>query len=253
MSRIAIYTVLVGAYDNVVDPLVVNNEIDYICFVGKGEAGLHNSKVWKFIEIEDALKDKGRMSRIPKILPHKTALSEYDYSLYVDANILIKEKYIYDRIGELVSTNTRIALLQHPFRDCVYQEAYVCIASLKGGWSSILRQIAFLKRKRYPKHAGLYEANVIFRKHNELEVVEMDKLWWKTFMRYSKRDQLSLVYALKETKLQPVFFLPPGQTTRNHPAFEKIMHLAKKGTHSQRMKKTIVKVLSGVSRKLLKE
>ena len=253
MSKIAIYTVLVGAYDNVVDPLVVNDEIDYICFVGKGETCLHNSNIWKFIEIEDELKDKGRMSRIPKILPHKTVLSEYDFSLYVDANILIKDKYIYDRIGELVTTDTKIALLKHPFRDCVYQEAYVCIASLKGGWFSILRQIAFLKIKRYPKHAGLYEANVIFRKHNDPEAIKMDELWWKIFMRYSKRDQLSLVYALRETNLQVDFFLPPGQTTRNHPAFDKIKHLTKKETRSQKVKKSIVKMLSGVSRKLLKE
>ena len=253
MSKIAVYTVLVGGYDNVIDPIVVNDEIDYICFVGKGEIDRHHSNVWRFIEFEDELKDKGRLSRIPKLLPHRTCLSEYDCSLYVDANIMIKDKSIYDRVEELISSDIKIALLKHPFRDCVYQEAYVCIASLKGGWFSILRQIAFLKRKRFPKHAGLYEANVIFRKHNDSEVVRMDELWWETFMKYSKRDQLSLVYALREAKLQADFFLPPGQTTRNHPAFDKIKHLTKKESRSQKVKKSIVRMLTGVSRKLLKE
>ena len=180
-------------------------------------------------------------------------LSGYDYSLYVDANILIKEKYVYERINTLISLNTPIALLQHPFRDCVYQEAYVCIASMKGGWLDILRQIFFLKRNGIPKHNALYEANVIFRKHNDADIVRMDELWWKTFMKYSKRDQLSLVYALSKYKGKIDFFLPPGQTTRNHPSFEKISHLPQKPSTGEKVKRFIVKLFSGVARKALKE
>lgn len=253
MNKKAIYTVLVGGYDNVIDPLVVNNDFDYICFVGKGEISLHQSDVWKFCEIDADLKDKGRLSRIPKILPHKTCLSEYDYSLYVDANILIKDRYVYERIDELITDECPIALLQHPFRDCVYQEAYVCVASLKGGWFDIIRQICFLKWKRFPKHNGLYEANVIFRRHNKPEVVAVDEKWWSTFMKYSKRDQLSLVYALKEDPVKVTYFLPPGQTTRNHYAFEKIRHLAQKEKTSTKLKKRFIKMISGISRKVLKE
>lgn len=253
MRRVALYTVLVGGYDIVKDPLVVDPRIDYICFVGGGELSRHKSKVWSFVEIDKVMKDKGRMSRIPKLLPHTTSLADYDYSLYIDANIRIKDRYVYDRIEELIANDTKIALLQHPFRDCAYQEAYVCIASLKGGWFSILRQIAFLKWKKFPKHNGLYEANVIFRKHNDEQVKGMDELWWKTFMSYSKRDQLSLVYALKKTNIHVEYFLPPGLTTRNHSAFEKIKHLTQKKTRTSNIKEKIVVLLFGISRKILKE
>ena len=252
-KNVCIYTVLVGSYDNVIDPVVVREDFDYICFVGKGEKERHRSDIWNFVEIDIIIEDGGRLSRYPKIKPHKTILSDYLYSLYIDANILIKDKYIYDRIDELINSNNNIALLKHPFRDCFYQEAYVCIASLKGGWFDILRQILFLKRKGYPKHNGLYEANVIFRKQNAPEIVALDEHWWDTFMKYSKRDQLSLVYALKENPVDVAYFLPPGQTTRNHYAFEKISHLAKKETATTKMKKHLIRMISGISRKLLKE
>lgn len=253
MNKYVIYTVLIGGYDNVLDPLVNNELIDFICFVGKGESILHKSEVWKFVEIDSAINDNGRVSRIPKILPHKTIISDYEYSLYIDANILIKDKYIFERLFNLASSETRIALLQHPFRDCVYQEAYVCIASLKGGWLDILKQICFLKWKKIPKHNGLYEANVIFRKHNDSKIVFMDELWWKTFMNYSKRDQLSLVYAIKESNVQVSYFLTPGQTTRNHFAFEKTAHLTMKQKKQNKIKKCIINNISKVSRKILKE
>ena len=252
-NKKCIYTVLIGGYDNVIDPKVTVEDFDYICFVGKGESSKIRSDIWKIEEFEEDIEDKGRLSRYPKLLPHKTSLSGYDYSLYVDANILIKDKYIYERINTLISLNTPIALLQHPFRDCVYQEAYVCIASMKGGWLDILRQIFFLKRKGIKKHSGLYEANVIFRKHNDTDIIALDELWWETFMKYSKRDQLSLVYALSNYKGNIQYFLPSGLTTRNHPSFEKISHLPQKPSTGKKVKHFIIKLLSGVARKALKE
>ena len=252
-NRICLYTALVGGYDEVIEPLQVSHELDYICFVGKGEAGRHCSRVWQFVEIDFEIRDFGRLSRVPKLLPHETCLKDYEYSLYIDANILIKSEFIYDRIDELVKTNTKLALLQHPFRDCVFQEAYVCVASMKGGWLDILRQIFFLKRKGIKKHSGLYEANVIFRKHNDTDIIALDELWWDTFMKYSKRDQLSLVYALSNYKGKIDFFLPPGQTTRNHPSFEKISHLPQKPSAGKKVKHFIIKLFSGVARKALKE
>ena len=253
-TKTVVYTVNAGSgYDDLAQPQTISDSIDYICFVKKRQSKKNGNGVWKIVEIDLDEKNNTRLSRYPKLLPHKTCISKYDYSLYIDANILIKDKFIYDRIDELVSTKTKLALLQHPFRDCVYQEAYVCIASMKGGWLDILRQIFFLKRKRIKKHSGLYEANVIFRKHNDTDIIALDELWWKTFMKYSKRDQLSLVYALSNYTGKIDYFLPPGQTTRNHPSFEKISHLPQKPSTGNKIKYYIVKIFSGVARKVLKE
>jgi hypothetical protein len=221
--------------------------------VDKGSKKSDYSNGWKIEEIDYEVKDNGRLSRFPKLLPHKTVISNYDHSLYIDANINIKGDSIYKRFLSLVESNTNIAMLQHPFRDCVYQEAYTCVAACKGGWFDILRQIFFLKRKGVKKHSGLYEANLIFRKHNSSEIIELDELWWDTFMKYSKRDQLSFIYAIHETGIIPEFFLEPGLTTRNHADLEKVQHNKQSGDSRLSVKQRIVASTYRLFKPLLKE
>lgn len=252
--RFVIYTVLTGCqYDKIMQPEVVDEDIDYILFTDN--KGFYNEYegCWRIEEIPFECPDKGRLSRFPKLQPHYTVLKQYDFSLYIDANIKIIGRYVYDRMRELAEENVGIALLQHPFRDCVYQEAYICIAACKGGWLDILRQVCFLKNKNIPKHGGLYEANLIFRNHNDGLVLKTDNIWWQTFMKYSKRDQLSLVYALKKTSIRIEYFMPKGFSTRNHPAFDKIVHLPQKEGRKTKMKRTIVSIIYHISKTILKE
>lgn len=252
--RLVVYTVLTGnRYDNVIQPDVIDENIDYILFTNNKNLYNDYEGCWKVEEIPYECSDNGRLSRYPKLQPHNTILDKYDFSLYIDANIKIKDSFVYNRMKELAEENVKIALLQHPFRDCVYQEAYICIAACKGGWIDILRQIFFLKRNGIPKHDGLYEANLIFRNHNDELVVATDNMWWQTFMKYSKRDQLSLVYALKKTAIRIEYFLPKGFTTRNHNAFEKIVHLPQKENRKTKMKRKIISSVYSVFKKLLKE
>lgn len=254
MGKKVVYTALVGAgYDTLIGLKYVSADFDYICFVRKGEKKSDYVSNWKIVEIDYFDFDNGRLSRFPKLLPHETCIKEYDYSLYIDANIDILDQSIYDRFDELCSLDVTLALLKHPFRDCVYQEAYVCVASGKGGWFDIVRQIFFLKVSGIRTHSGLFEANVIFRKHNDNEMMRFGDIWWKTFMRYSKRDQLSLVYALSYTKLSPYYFLPPEYTTRNYHGFCKRKHIKQSPNKQASFKMKIVSLLHGLFVKVLKD
>lgn len=254
-NRYCIYTVLVGDnYDLLKDPLKVNREFDYICFVGKGSHLINRSgSVWNMVEIPISFNDNVRDSRYPKILPHETLISRYDFSLYIDANVQIADDFVYNRFFELVENNVTISFIKHPWRDCVYQEAYVCIAAQKAPWIGIIRQVFFLKRKKVPKHGGLYEANVIFRKHNESDIVRMCDLWWNTFVNYSKRDQLSLAYALMDFRTPIQLFLPQGYSTHNHFAFNFTLHPPKTLNFEAKIKNKIVKIVYKASKFLLKE
>lgn len=254
MNKYLIYTALVGnTYDNIISLSIIDERFDYICFVRKGDKKTEYVGNWRILELETVVEDNARLSRYPKLAPHKTEVAKYDYSLYIDANINIKGNDIYDRFIELVEKNEKIALLKHPFRDCVYQEAYVCVAALKGGWLDILRQIFFLRMSGVKPHSGLYEANFIFRKHNDAEIVSLGELWWNTFMKYSKRDQLSLVYSLQNTTVNPIYFLESGFTTRNHPSLEKVQHNKQATTVRLDFQKRVVSVLHRIFKHLLKE
>ena len=254
MKQYLIYTALVGSnYDNIISLSTIDERFDYICFVCKGEKKTEYVGNWRIVELDTVVDDNARLSRFPKLVPHKTEVAKYDYSLYIDANINIKGADIYDRFGELVEKNEKIALLKHPFRDCVYQEAYVCVAALKGGWIDIMRQIVSLKFNGVRPHSGLYEANFIFRKHNNPEIASLGDLWWNTFIKYSKRDQLSLVYSLHKTGIKPTYFLEPGFTTRNHKSLEKVQHNKQIDTADVSFKRKVVSILYRLFKPLLKE
>ena len=252
-SNAVVYTIMVGGYDNICQPQSISNKVDYVCFVEANNTCGKNIGIWRIEKIPFAHKDNGRLSRFPKLLPHETIISQYDYSLYIDANLIIMDSSIYDRVEELIEKGEKLALIKHPARDCAYQEAYNCIAGCKARWRDLFRQIFFLKRHKFPKHWGLYEANVIFRKHNDPEVKAMDELWWKTFMRFAKRDQLSLVYALRETGIHFDFFLPEGYSTLNHKGFERLEHLPQKDTKSVKFKKWLVSLIINRAKSRLKD
>ena len=49
------------------------------------------------------------------------------------------------------------------------------------------------------RHAGLYETNILFRRHNLPKMIAMDDAWWNLFRLCSTRDQLTFT---------PVLFCP---------------------------------------------
>ena len=254
MNKYLIYTALVGsAYDNIISLSTIDERFDYVCFVRKGEKNAEYVGNWRIVELDNVVEDNARLSRFPKLVPHRTEVAKYDYSLYIDANINIKGLDIYNRFFELVEKDERMALLKHPFRDCVYQEAYVCVAALKGGWFDIVRQIISLRLSGVKPHSGLYEANFIFRKHNDSAIASLDELWWSTFLKYSKRDQLSLVYSLYKTGIKPAFYLKSGLTTRNHPSLEKIQHNKQTTSKEVNFKRKVVAVLYRIFKPILKK
>lgn len=250
--KIAIYTVLTALkYDDILQPLAISDKVDYYCFVKKGMLAETKVGIWNIVEIDYPIDDEIRLSRLPKIQPHETILADYDYTLYIDANVLIKTDFVYKRMSELIQQDVNIALLKHPFRDCAYQELYVCIAAGRGSWWGHVRQIIYMKLHRYPVHNGLYEANLIFRK-NCPDVINVNRLWWKYYLRFSKRDQASFMCSLWKNKVKPILFLEDGYTTRNHEGFEKVNHLTNAQSHKQTGKELFTGFITPFLRNLLK-
>ena len=83
--KVAVYTCITGGYDSLKDPLVVNKDVDYICFTDNARL---NSNVWKIRSIPEELKmlSNVKKQRIVKICPHRY-LPEYDVSVWIDGNI----------------------------------------------------------------------------------------------------------------------------------------------------------------------
>ena len=218
-ARKVIYTAVAGAYDEIKQPLIVREDYDYICFVD--ECGCNEKcGVWQLRQIPFRHEDPTRRARFVKINPH-IVLPEYDYSLWMDANVSIAEEFVYNRMDDLIDAGIGVACFSHWGRDCVYDEALECLVlGLDDSWK-IIGNILRLLASRYPRHKGLIESNVMFRHHTSGQIVAVDTLWWKMLARFSKRDQLSLNYALWKNHVpyELIFNFNPSMNARNSSAF----------------------------------
>ena len=224
--RVVIYTCLVGKYDSLAQPLSVDAHYDYICFSDSIKETTIG--IWKIREIPFKCKDKTRLSRYAKLLPHRV-LADYDYSIYVDANITIRDKEFYRRIETSISNGSLIAQVNHvtPFWDCVYEDIYHAYRVRKVSFVSAYRQYRHLKKEGMPRHYGLYENNIIFRKHNDSTVKHISEEWWREYMSYSKRDQFSLMYIYWKNKYMPDLLFGKDECARNVSFLECNYHDAK--------------------------
>ena len=109
-SKFVIYTVMVGDYGSIHQPIAVDDRFDYILF--SNDINQSNVGIWQVRSIPEVVKnDNKRLSRYPKTHP-ETLLSEYDASLYIDANIQIADSWVYKRIIECFEKKIRHS--RHP-------------------------------------------------------------------------------------------------------------------------------------------
>lgn len=210
-NKFAIYSACIGGYDNICQPLVVDERFDYFLFTN--EAREENVGVWHVRKIDYTNSDMTRIARYVKTHPEEL-LSEYDATLWMDMNLQIADSYIYERFIDLYNSNTQIASIQHPERDCIYVEAYTM-----ANWRFEHDYIAFewchkIYKDGYPFHRGMYETNILFRRKSEI-MYRVNHAWWDCIDHHSKRDQFSCNYVLWKLGVDEVFFFPLGEHSQN--------------------------------------
>ena len=85
MNNKVIYTTIFGGYDNLVEPYFVPDGWDFVCFTDDDI----ESDVWKMVKVKTFYDDNTRNAKQFKVLPHRH-LSEYDYSIFIDGNMTIR-------------------------------------------------------------------------------------------------------------------------------------------------------------------
>lgn len=192
--KIAIYTAITGNKDTLKETQFENN--DYICFT---DSDL-KSNVWTIKPACSLFSDPNRNAKIHKVLAHQY-LEDYDYSLWMDANI-----YLQVSIEELIKKYlacSDIALFEHfEKRNCIYKEADVCIRHRLDDIDTIQKQMSVYKHNGYPADNGLFECTVILRRHTK-KIEKLNNYWWAEICRHSKRDQLSFNYTIHNIGIKP--------------------------------------------------
>lgn len=188
-KKIAVYTAITNDYDHLRVPKIQSKDIDFFCFTDNSNL---KSEKWKIIKMDDKeCLDPIRQAKKVKVLPH-LYFSDYEFSLWVDANFLILSD-----IQNLFNTflkEASIACYKHPHRNCIYQEAEVCIQLKKDKRSIIDNQIFNYRSLNYPESNGLIASGIILRKHNDAHLIQLCEDWWREILQFSVRDQLSFNY-----------------------------------------------------------
>lgn len=219
-KKYAIYTAMVGGYDEIMQPKVVDDRFDYILF--SNDIKENRVGVWQIKPITYHNDDNTRICRYVKTHPEEL-LPEYDFSIWMDSNVRILTPFIYERCIELYHQGCLIASMNHLERNCIYDEAFVVQDYYLEYESVIVKWCHLLRKQKYPKNNGLFETNVVFRKKDN-KIENLNLLWWMCIDAYSRRDQLSFNYVLWKHGISCEYLLPIDTNTNNSRDFERVGH-----------------------------
>ena len=190
-GRIVVYTVLTGDYDHIKDPLYVSPGIDYLLFTNRDT----KCKVWKTIKVENEGLTDLLLSRRIKMLPQEYLPAEYDFSVYVDANVII--------FGDITMLTTKLnshchfAVTAHSVRDSVKDELDELVRLGKVKEEIADSVYARYRAEGFKDDLGLAECTVLVRRCNNECLDSFMRTWWEEFSTNGLyRDQPSLMYCL---------------------------------------------------------
>lgn len=220
---LVIYTCIIGGYDPLIEPFEKPEDIDFVCFVGPGEKTCERVGAWQIRELPPLYGDKTLLARYPKMHPHEL-LQEYECSLWIDGNIAILDGTLYEILRAKAASGVLYSGVPHPDRDCLYDEARKCVDMGYLSWSELLSLRSTLRRSGFPRHYGLLENNLIFRRHMDPAIVRLDSLWWEKVLGCCRRDQLSLMPLLRSEGISYDSLLLGGLNCRTFPGLEYRLH-----------------------------
>ncbi|MCA9117586.1 MAG: DUF616 domain-containing protein [Planctomycetaceae bacterium] len=190
--RIVVYTALFGSRDTLLP--VPETGIPHVCF----SDAPHRVAGWEVRVVDPGGVPSRRVARRFKVLAHRW-FPAADVTIWRDANIEMHEPATTTVARHLFGAE--IACFRHPRRDCVYDEATLCMLEQKDAIPVIQRQTAGYRSTGFPAGYGLHETGILLRR-NTPEVREFNEVWWQQIDQGSLRDQLSFDFVRWQSGLQ---------------------------------------------------
>ena len=209
-EKLVVYTAIAGGGRDELQEPEPESGVDYVCFTDQP----FKSQVWDIRPFTWKHAESVRTAKHPKINPHQY-FPDHQVSVWVDGNF--KPKANIREIANDCLKSNNIALHRHYARDCLYEEAQVVLQYQQDHAELVHEALARYKAQQMPRHGGLSENGIIFRRHHDASVKKTMNLWWQETCRSTSSDQITLAYALWSTKLWVTWL--PGNV-REHPSFQ---------------------------------
>lgn len=192
----AVYTVLLGGYENFNDELqLFREDIAFICLTDNPEITSSN---WKMELVKPAFPgDSIRSQRLLKIEGHPL-LDAFDELLYVDNSVTITGPM--EPVFEHWLGDADICFPLHSFHSTVLDEFDAVLRLERDAYDRVSEQLFHYHAshpevlKREPIWTGF------FARRNNPGVRRLCQSWFHHVARYSRRDQLSLPFVLADVE-----------------------------------------------------
>jgi len=199
-NRIVIYSAVTNAFDGINEPKWIRSDVDYYMFSDHRDE--ISSDIWNIKKIDFTYRDPRRLAKIFKLFPHYL-FPNYEFSIWVDANMEIYGN-LYELIKKyLIDRNKTIALCKHMKRKNIREEAIECIRTGSDKKEILKAQIDYYNKTGFPDDIQLSAGGFLLRKHNHLKCKSLMDTWWEQIDNFSSRDQLSFNFACWQQNLTP--------------------------------------------------
>ncbi|WP_333828564.1 glycosyltransferase [Pararhodobacter sp.] len=189
-AQIVVYSVLIGDYEDIKEPAVLDPAVRYILFTDNPKL---KADRWEVIPIDTLGLSPRKASRLPKLLPHRY-LPDHDVSVYLDASLEIVEPNVREMVSQSL-LEADIAAYPHFQRDCIFAEIDECISKDKVDAIAAHSLIGRLKAEGFPAEHGLLENAFLIRRDTP-KMRRLNDAWHKEFQKGPGRDQFHLMYLL---------------------------------------------------------
>lgn len=216
--RVALFTAVVGSYDSITLPAHFPEDVDYVLFT---DGAVPDAGAYLVRPITYLHEDPTRSARYVKTHPH-VFLADYDIAIWIDGNILL-EADIRPLVSEFLDSGKPVGAIPHPLRRSPQEELRACGNLGKDDLACMEQQLLSYQQQNLPA-SDLIESGFMMFDLREPKVPEFLADWWRMIENHSKRDQLSLPYALARSGIEWHRFTEPPNSIRNHPCFVLIPH-----------------------------
>jgi Protein of unknown function (DUF616) len=196
-ARIALYTSIFGGYDKLAEPPRCPG-VDYFCFT---EDESVSSDVWQIVASPPRYEHPRLAAKWFKMHPH-LVLSDYRYTIWIDGSLRLKSETFAEEVMRCLGVNG-LALLKHPARDNIFDEAEHSATRPKYDGQPVREQVAHYRSCGFRSENVLYCGGLLVRDNEVAAIRSLNEAWMAENLSWSWQDQLSLPYLTWHLDITP--------------------------------------------------
>ena len=191
-ARHVVYTAIAGGYETLKIPEAPDPDVEYVYFASEPAK---DEGPWELRPFARTDEDPTRTARWHKL--HGPELfPDAETVVWIDGNLTLLAGVEREIREKLLASPHPIATLRHFDRSSVFEEAEACIERGKDAPALVRAQVARYRAAGLPQEHPFAETCIVAFRPGDPRARAVFATWWEELSAGSRRDQLSLPFAL---------------------------------------------------------